>query len=171
MQTLHRKHPEQRFGVELITRRNQNKMQSKLIRNKKNWLKSLLFGFWQLQYRSLYLRPSVAFEISEWRSTLLLKHRLNLITPHISCSAGRCGNVFGTCQESRSIYLGSPCINPSPSWSSVSPLAGRKKKESLAPPCSEWKMLPLNLATGFQAQFSFFGAFVTKQMWCLWKKD
>lgn len=112
--------------------------------------------------------------ISEQQSSLLPQHRFTLdpVTHHISCSAGRCGNVFGACQESRSIYLGSPCINPSPSWTSVSPLVRRKKKkESFAPPLSEWKTLPLNLATGFQAQYSFFGAFVTKQMWCLWKKD
>ncbi|KAI1240673.1 hypothetical protein IHE44_0009109 [Lamprotornis superbus] len=44
--------------------------------------------------------------------------------------AGRCGNVFGACQESRSIYLGSPCINPSPSTDNAGTIvhpAGRRQ--------------------------------------------
>lgn len=141
MQTLHRKHPEQRFGTGLCTRGN-----SKTIYNQNLGVEKLvkICAIWILTTVILMIVSwvfcSKFTNLSERQSTLLPKHKfmLDLVTLRISCSAGRCGNVFGACQESRSIYLGSPCINPSPSWASVSPLVGRKKKkESLAPPCSE----------------------------------
>ena len=93
MQTLHRKHPEQRFGTGLCTRGN-----SKTIYNQNLGVEKLvkICAIWILTTVILIIVSwvfcSKFTNLSERQSTLLPKHKFmpDLVTLHISCSAGRC---------------------------------------------------------------------------------